>query len=252
MTETIGKIRLDQHLVDHFGYESRSRARDAILRGCVSLNGQTCRKPGLAVPHVADITVDDAASTYVSRAALKLKLALATSGADLSGIIALDIGASTGGFTQLLLDAGVERVYAVDVGSDQLHPKVAADPRVINLENLNARDLKPGHFNGESPAVVTCDLSFISITTALPAALRLAAPGALGFFLVKPQFEVGRENIGKGGIVKNDAIVEQTVTRIRAWFEDEKGWNVLDCQVSPIAGADGNREFVLTAKKGSQ
>ena len=252
MTETIGKIRLDQHLVDHFGYESRSRARDAILRGCVSLNGQTCRKPGLAVPPVADITVDDAASTYVSRAALKLKPALATSGADLTGIIALDIGASTGGFTQLLLDAGVERVYAVDVGSDQLHPKIAADSRVINLENLNARDLKPEHFNGESPAVVTCDLSFISITTALPAALRLAAPGALGLFLVKPQFEVGRENIGKGGIVKNDAIVERTVARIRAWFEDEMGWMVLDCQLSPIAGGDGNREFVLTAKQGPQ
>jgi 23S rRNA (cytidine1920-2'-O)/16S rRNA (cytidine1409-2'-O)-methyltransferase len=242
------RIRLDQLLVEAKHLPSRSRARDAILRGTVSVDGHVVSKPGQAVTIDSRITIDDPASGYVSRAALKLKAALERLGISAKGRIALDIGASTGGFTQVLLERGARHVFAVDVGHGQMAPEIAHDPRVTNIEGLNARDLSADHLDGAHPELIASDVSFISLKLALPAALDLAAPGAEAVLLVKPQFEAGREKIGKGGLVAPE-IAAQCADDLSAWFAGQPGWSVLGQCASPIAGGDGNAEFLLAGRK---
>lgn len=244
------RSRLDQYLADHRGYESRSRARDAIVRGCVQVDGKVCLKPGAIVGPGATIDIADAAANYVSRAALKLKPILDKSDVSFAGKIATDIGASTGGFTQLLLEKGVRRVHAIDSGSGQLHPSLRTDPRVNNRENLNIREIELADLDGQRPDILVCDLSFISLRTALPSIMALAADCAIGYFLVKPQFEVGREYVGKGGIVRNDRVIADTIGLVSKWFDSQPGWRVVACEAAPIAGGDGNQEYVLSAVKG--
>jgi 23S rRNA (cytidine1920-2'-O)/16S rRNA (cytidine1409-2'-O)-methyltransferase len=240
------RMRLDEAMVRRGLAPSRSRARDSILRGRVTVDGRRADKAGGAVMANAEIHVDDPALEWVSRAALKLTAALDAFGFDPAGKACLDIGASTGGFTQVLLEREARSVHAVEVGHGQLDPDIAADPRVVSLEGLNARDLTADHIAGPVDMIVA-DVSFISLMQALPAALDLAAPGALLVALVKPQFEVGRKSIGKGGIVRDDEAARATPRVIADWLA-ERGWTVVGVIESPIVGADGNREFLLGAK----
>jgi 23S rRNA (cytidine1920-2'-O)/16S rRNA (cytidine1409-2'-O)-methyltransferase len=242
-------MRLDQLLVERRLFESRSRARDAVMRGTVSVAGAVASKPGLMVPADADLEVADAAQHYVSRAALKLLHGLDHFGLDPRDSRALDIGASTGGFTQVLLERGAAQVTAIDVGHGQPHPAVAGDPRVTNIEGLNARDLSLAAIKGVAPDFLVCDVSFISLRPALPAALELAAPGARGVFLVKPQFEVGRQAIGKGGLLRDPVVGARAAQALCDWLPENGGWRALGLTQSPIAGGDGNREFLLAGVK---
>ena len=241
-------LRLDQALVARGLAATRARARDAVLRGHVRVDGQPALKPSLAVAPAADLTLDDPAARYVSRAALKLAAGLDHFGYDPAGRIALDIGASTGGFTEVLLERGALRVHAVDVGHGQLDPRLAADPRVRSREGLNARELEAEDI-GEAFDALVSDVSFISLRLALPPALDLAAAGSWGLFLVKPQFEVGRAGIGKGGIVRDAAEGRAAVEAIAAFVGATPGWTIDGLIPSPIAGGDGNHEFLLGARK---
>lgn len=241
--------RLDQILVRLGHYDSRSRARDAIARGAVSVDGKAVTKPGAAVSASAAIEISDPAKTYVSRAALKLVAGLEAFGFDPSGLNCLDIGASTGGFTQVLLERGAAHVTAVDVGHGQLHPDLGADLRVANLEGLNARDLSAEHLDGRRIGAVVSDVSFISLRLALPPALALAAPGAFAVLLVKPQFEAGRAAIGKGGLLKDPSIGPEIARELAAWLDSLEGWRATDPIASPIAGGDGNQEFLIGGLK---
>ncbi|MDP2119765.1 MAG: TlyA family RNA methyltransferase [Hoeflea sp.] len=241
--------RLDQILVRLGLYESRSRARDAIARGAVEVDGRRATKPGALVAMSASIVLSDPARDYVSRAALKLKAGLAAFGFDPAGRIGLDIGASTGGFTQVLLEAGARQVIAVDVGHDQLHPSLAADPRVRNLEGLNARDLTGDNLQGREIGAVVSDVSFISLKLALPPALALASPGAFAVLLVKPQFEAGRAAIGKGGLLKDPAQGPVIAAELAAWLGRQPGWRAMGLIPSPIEGSDGNHEFLIGGVK---
>ena len=239
------RMRLDELLVRRGFFQSRSRARDAVERATVRVAGLVAKKPGAIVAESAQIEVDDPASAYVSRAALKLVAGLDHFGFDPAGAVALDIGASTGGFTQVLLERGAKVVFAIDVGHGQINPPLRADPRVTVREGLNARDLTADDLDGEAPDFLVCDVSFISLKLALPPALLLAAPGAKGVFLVKPQFEAGREAIGKGGLLKEPQDGPLVASAIAEWLDGVPGWRVLGLHDSPIAGGDGNREFLL-------
>lgn len=245
---TATRQRLDQVLVNRNLYETRSRARDAVLRGAVMVDGKTVTKPGQPVAPDTAITLADDARGYVSRAALKLKHALQHFAIDVAGRAALDLGASTGGFVQVLLEHGARHVDAVDVGHGQLSAPLQADPRVTSIEGLNARDLTREHVS-EPVEVVTCDVSFISLKLALPPALTLAEPGATLIALIKPQFEVGRAGLGKDGVVRNETQHQQVCDQVAAWLEGEQGWHVHGVIPSPIVGADGNREYVIFAQK---
>lgn len=241
--------RLDELLVGRGLFTSRSRARDAIERGTVTVDGRVAAKPGQTVSATAVIAVDDPARAYVSRAALKLAAGLDHFGFDPSGCQALDIGASTGGFTQVLLERGASSVTAIDVGHGQMDAKLRADPRVTCIEGLNARDLALGDLDGRRPGFLVFDVSFISLTLALPPALELAAPGARGVFLVKPQFEAGREAIGKGGMPRDPADATRVAEERRRWLDAFPGWRAVGLMDSPIEGGDGNREFLLGGVK---
>jgi len=240
--------RLDELLVRRGDFPTRSRARDAIERGTVRVDGKAVTKPGQGVAETAVIAVDDPARTYVSRAALKLIAGLDHFGFDPAGCLALDIGASTGGFTQVLLERGARHVTAIDVGHGQLALQLRADPRVTAIEGLNARDLTRQHFR-EAPDFLVSDVSFISLKLALPPALALAAPGARGIFLVKPQFEAGREAIGKGGLLRNAGDAPRVADDLRSWLDAVPGWRAVGICPSPIEGGDGNREFLLAGVK---
>ncbi|WP_367724069.1 TlyA family RNA methyltransferase [Mesorhizobium marinum] len=241
--------RLDDSLVRRGFYATRSRARDAVARGAVTVNGVVAAKPGQTVGASSDIRIEDPAAAYVSRAALKLLAGLDHFDLNPAGSEALDIGASTGGFTQVLLERGAAHVTAIDVGHGQIDPPLHGDPRVTVIEGLNARDLTFGHLGGGAPAFLVCDVSFISLTLALPPALELAAPGATCVLLVKPQFEAGREAIGKGGILKDPADGPRIAEKLRAWLDAFPGWRALGVCQSPVAGGDGNREFLLAGVK---
>ena len=241
--------RLDELLVGRGLFASRSRARDAIERGTVTVNGDIARKPGQSVAPDCLVAVEDPAQAYVSRAALKLVAGLDRFGLDPSGSEALDIGASTGGFTQVLIERGAAHVTAIDVGHGQIHPDVARDPRVTVVEGLNARDLTVADLGGRLPDFLVCDVSFISLKLALPPALALAGEGARAVFLVKPQFEAGREAIGKGGLLKNPGDAERIAAGLRDWLAGMAGWRALGLYPSPIEGGDGNHEFLLAAIK---
>ncbi len=242
-------LRLDQLLLSRGLFPSRSRARDAIARGTVKVNGQVVDKPGQTIRDDAAIEIDDPAQDYVSRAALKLAAALDHFGLDPAGRTCLDVGASTGGFTQVLLQRGGSHVTAIDVGHDQMHPTLAADPRVTNIEGLNARSLSADDLAGRRIDFVVSDVSFISLKLALPPALNLAEPGAICVLLVKPQFEAGREAIGKGGLLKQPENGPAIAASLEEWLTDEMGWRSLGLIPSPISGGDGNQEFLLAGSK---
>ncbi|OEO30971.1 hemolysin [Devosia insulae DS-56] len=236
------RIRLDQALEARGLLPSRARARDAILRGTVTVNGVVATKPNQQVAAEDNIALDDPAARYVSRAALKLVAGLEAGGIEPTGRICLDLGASTGGFTQVLLERGAAKVYAVDVGHDQLHERIKANPRVVSLEGVNGRDLVPALIP-EPIGLIVSDVSFVSILKVIDPALALAAPLAEAVILIKPQFEVGRPNIGKGGIVSDETAIAMAVERVIAHFIDA-GWERRFTVASPIAGGDGNRETV--------
>lgn len=242
------RVRLDQLLTDRGLAPSRARARDAVVRGCVTVDGAVITKPGAMAGTGAQIVISDPAGGYVSRAALKLIAALDAFQINLAGRCIVDIGASTGGFTQVALERGAEHVTAIDVGHGQLAPSLGADSRVTNLERMNARHLSRNALAHPVEAIV-CDVSFISITLALPPVLTFADSGAVAVVLIKPQFEVGRHHIGKGGLVSDASVVTTTVEDLTAWMNDQPGWQVLGTIPSPIVGSDGNKEFVLAARK---
>jgi 23S rRNA (cytidine1920-2'-O)/16S rRNA (cytidine1409-2'-O)-methyltransferase len=240
--------RLDQFLADTGLAASRARARDLIRRGFVLIDGQAARKASQLVDADVQIAIAPDVSDDDSRGAEKLRGALGELDYDPNGSVAIDVGASTGGFTQVLLDRGARHVYAVDVGTAQLHPRLATDPRVTDLSQTDARHIDRERI-GEPIMAVVCDVSFISLTKALPAALTLAAPEAWCIALIKPQFEVGPEAIGKGGIVRDTDARARAIHRITAWFADDMGWRVDRVVPSPIAGGDGNAEWLIGARK---
>ena len=242
------RIRLDQALELRGLLPSRARARDAVLRGTVTVNGSVAHKPNQQVGPDDVIGLDDPAAAYVSRAALKLVAGLDAGAIEVAGRTCLDLGASTGGFTQVLLERGARRVYAVDVGHDQLHERIGADQRVISLEGVNGRDLTVALI-AEPVELIVSDVSFVSILKVIDPALSLATPTADAVILIKPQFEVGRDNIGKGGIVTDDAAVAEAVLRVTAHLA-EAGWAQRFAIGSPIAGGDGNREIVAGFRRG--
>jgi len=243
----VSKTRLDQLLVARGLAESRARAKAAIEAGGVTVDGAPARAASQPVSEDADIAYVEA-HRFVGRGALKLDHALTLWPIPVEGRTALDVGASTGGFTEVCLERGATRVYAVDVGQGQLHPRLAADPRVVVLEKTDARDLTP-EFISEAPELVVCDASFISLTKVLPVALALAAPGADLVALVKPQFEMdSRAEVGRGGLVRDEAARQDALVRVSAWVAS-RGWTIEATAHSPIAGGDGNSEFLLWARR---
>lgn len=241
--------RLDMLLVERNFFSSRSRARDAVARGTVSVNGLVVKKPGQLVVEDSDIAVMDPAQHYVSRAALKLNAALKYFPVRTKGVNALDIGVSTGGFTQVLLEKGASHVTAIDVGHGQLHPSLVGNPAITLYEGLNARNLEEQHLENRSIDLVVSDVSFISLKLALPPALRLANQKAQAVLLVKPQFEVGRDGIGRGGLVKDIALAKKVADELFQWLDCEKNWRAKGLMPSPIEGGDGNREYLLFGEK---
>jgi len=241
------RTRLDQLLVTRGLAESRSRARAAIEAGGVTVDGKPARSPSQGVDDKAVITYAEA-HRFVGRGALKLDHALTLWPVAVEGRVVLDIGASTGGFTQVCLERGAAHVVAVDVGQGQLHPKLATDPRVTNLERTDARDLTPDLIP-QVPDLIVCDASFIGLAKVLPAALALVIPGADLVTLVKPQFEMdSRGDVGRGGVVRDAEAREAALLRARDWLESE-GWTVRETADSPITGGDGNHEYLLWAVK---
>jgi 23S rRNA (cytidine1920-2'-O)/16S rRNA (cytidine1409-2'-O)-methyltransferase len=240
-------VRLDLLLVERGLAETRAKARAAIEAGHVTVDGRLALKPSQQVDPNAQITAGPA-HPWVGRGALKLEHALAAWPVPVEGRIVLDVGASTGGFTEICLSRGAARVYAVDVGRGQLHPKVRADLRVVDLEATDARDIDSALVR-ESVGLIVCDVSFIGLAKALPQALSLAGEGADLIALVKPQFEVGPDKVGKGGLVKDPADRAAALAGVAAFLE-RGGWTVRATTDSPITGGDGNREFLLWAQKG--
>ncbi len=244
----MSRKRLDEALVARGIYASRSRAGEAIRRGVVRVSGKVAQKPGAQVGDGDLIEVDDPARELVSRAGLKLVAALDHFCIDVAGLACLDIGASTGGFTQALLERGAPCVVALDVGHGQLAEPLRADPRVIVLEGRNARDLLASDLPFR-PRLIVADVSFISLKIALPAALALAVPGARLIALIKPQFEAGRAALGKGGVVRDAAVHDRVCRDLARWLEKDEGWQVEGLMPPPIEGGDGNREFLISAAK---
>ncbi len=242
------KKRLDQLLVERGLAENRSRAQAVVLAGQVFSGERRLEKPGTPLAEDVAIEIRGAPHPYVSRGGLKLAQALDHFALDPTGLIALDVGASTGGFTDVLLQRGAAKVYAVDVGHGQLAWKLRSDPRVVVIERFNIRNITPAQVP-EPPQAIVCDVSFIGLETALPAALALAAPGAFLVALIKPQFEVGKGQVGKGGIVRDPALHDAVCRRIEAWLANLPGWRVLGIVPSPISGADGNIEFLIAGRR---
>ena len=243
---TDARLRLDQALVERGLFPSRARAKGAIEAGLVKVGGRAVLKCSTAIDPQADLQVFGDVHDYVSRGGVKLAAGLDAFCVDPAGLTCLDLGASTGGFTEVLLRRGAAKVYAVDVGHDQLHPRIAADRRVVNLERTHAKDLQPTIIP-DAIGLVVCDVSFISLTKALAPALALAAPCARLIALVKPQFEVGPEGVGKGGVVKDVAAGPRIAAQISSWLQAAHGFQPLGIIESPIDGGDGNREFLLGA-----
>jgi 23S rRNA (cytidine1920-2'-O)/16S rRNA (cytidine1409-2'-O)-methyltransferase len=241
------RIRLDEALVERGLAPTRARARDAILRGCVMLNGQPARKAGQRVAVDARIRVQDDALAFVARSALKLLAGLEHFTIDVTGLSALDVGASTGGFTQTLLQRGARRVIALDVGHDQLHPSLRNDPRVTVLEGINARTLTAEDLPYR-PSFVTIDVSFIAQRLILPALDKVVAPKTVMLTLVKPQFEIGPEAVGKDGVVTEPTLHAQAVGDVARELA-RLGWQTGEALQSPITGGKGNQEFLLNAWK---
>jgi 23S rRNA (cytidine1920-2'-O)/16S rRNA (cytidine1409-2'-O)-methyltransferase len=241
------KSRADQALVERGLAESRTRAQALILAGLVYSGEQRVAKAGDLVRADQPLDVRGQDHPWVSRGGVKLAHALAHFALSPEGRVALDVGASTGGFTDVLLHHGAAKVYAVDVGQGQLAWKLRNDPRVVVMERVNARYLDAAQIP-EPPGVIVCDASFIGLRTVLPAPLSLAAPGAWAVALIKPQFEVGPA-IAKGGVVRDAAVHERVCAEIREWWSALPGWTVLGIEPSPILGPEGNREFLIAARR---
>jgi 23S rRNA (cytidine1920-2'-O)/16S rRNA (cytidine1409-2'-O)-methyltransferase len=245
---TPGKQRADQALVERGLAESRTRAQALILAGKVFSGEARIAKAGDMVRAEQPLEVRGQDHPWVSRGGVKLAHALAHFGLSPEGRSCLDVGASTGGFTDVLLTHGAAKVYAVDVGHGQLAWKLRNDPRVAVMERVNARHLDAAQLP-EAPSVVVCDASFIGLRTVLPAPLSLAAPECWAVALIKPQFEVGPA-VAKGGVVRDAAVHERVCAEISAWWARLPGWTVLGVEPSPILGPEGNREFLIAARKG--
>jgi 23S rRNA (cytidine1920-2'-O)/16S rRNA (cytidine1409-2'-O)-methyltransferase len=242
------KQRLDQLIVDRGLAESRAKAQALVLAGAVWSEDRRLEKPGQPIAADAPLEVRGRPHPWVSRGGVKLAHALDHFAIDPAGRVALDIGASTGGFTDVLLQRGAALVFAVDVGHGQFDWKLRNDPRVVVLERTNARHLTTAEIT-EPPGIVVCDASFIGLETVLPASLGLAAPGADLVALVKPQFEVGRGRVGKGGVVRDAALHDEVCQRIGTWLAAQPGWQVGGLTESPILGPEGNKEFLIHARK---
>lgn len=242
----MARKRIDQLLVERGVFDSRAKARAAVEAGRVSVAGKVVAKPAEAVEEDAEI-VAEAAHPWVGRGALKLVHALDLWPIAVEGRVAIDVGASTGGFTEVMLSRGATKVFAVDVGRDQLHARLKADPRVVDLSGLDARALD-GAVVRVAPQLVVSDVSFISLTKALPAALGLAAKGADLVALIKPQFEAGREHVGKGGLVKDPEVIARVAREIVDFLETS-GWSVKGLAESPITGGQGQVERLVWATK---
>ena len=242
--------RLDQALVARGLAESRTQAQALVMAGKVFSGEQRLDKPGHRIGADQAIEVRGAPHPWVSRGGLKLDHGLDHFSIPVAGAVALDIGASTGGFTDVLLARGASRVIAVDVGRGQLAWKLRQDPRVVVLEGVNARYLTRDQVP-DTVDLVVCDASFIGLDLVLPASLALARPGAHLIALIKPQFEVGKGRVGKGGVVRDAALHDEVVARVHDWLESDMGWSVLGVMESPVRGAEGNREFLICARKGA-
>ncbi|HXH53596.1 MAG TPA: TlyA family RNA methyltransferase [Sphingomicrobium sp.] len=241
------KIRADQLLVARGLAESRARAQALIMAGRVFSGERKIAKAGDLLAEDAPLDVRGRDHPWVSRGGIKLDHGLTHFAFEVAGAVALDVGASTGGFTDVLLSRGAARVYAVDVGTNQLAWKLRQNPRVVVLEQVNARYLTAGQVP-EPVDIVTCDASFISLSKVLESPLKLARPGAKLVALVKPQFEAGRGEVGKGGVVREPAVHERVCAAAKQWV-DSRGWSVLGVTESPIKGPEGNVEFLLGAVK---
>jgi len=240
--------RLDALLVERGLVETRNKAQSLIMAGLVWSGDRRLEKPGMVLPEETQIEVRGRDHPWVSRGGLKLVRALDRFSIDPTGVVALDVGASTGGFTDVLLARGAVRVYAVDVGYGQLAAKLRTDPRVVLLERVNARTLTRTQVP-EPIDLVVCDASFIGLEIVLPAALALAAEHGRLVALIKPQFEVGKGKVGKGGVVRDPELQREVCDRIVAWLDTRAGWSVEGLIESPILGADGNQEFLVYARK---
>jgi 23S rRNA (cytidine1920-2'-O)/16S rRNA (cytidine1409-2'-O)-methyltransferase len=227
--------------------ESRTRAQALIMAGAVFSGEKKLLKAGDMLADDAPLEVRGKDHPWVSRGGVKLDHGLAHFGFDVTGAVALDVGSSTGGFTDVLLSRGAAKVYAVDVGTNQLAWKLRQDPRVVVHEQTNARTLD-GSIVPDPVDIIVCDASFISLAKVLQAALKLAKPGAKLVALIKPQFEAGREEVGKGGVVRDPAVHERVCAEAKTWVESQ-GWAVVEITESPITGPEGNVEFLLGAVK---
>ena len=244
------KTRLDVALVERGLAETRAAAQRLVMAGLVFSGERRLEKAGQGIGPDTALEVRGQPHPYVSRGGLKLEKALDHFAIPVAGRLALDVGSSTGGFTDCLLQRGAARVYAVDVGTNQLAWKLRSDSRVVSLEKTNMREVTV-MLIPEPVELIVCDASFIGLRTVLPAALALAAPGAHLVALIKPQFEVGKGRVGKGGIVREPALHEEVCATITDWLADQPGWRVLGVTESPITGAEGNKEFLIAAQLSS-
>ncbi len=243
------KRRLDQLLVDRGLVESRARAQALIMAGNVYSETRRLDKAGKPVAEDIRIEIKGQDHPWVSRGGLKLAHGLAHFHMDPTGLTCLDVGASTGGFSDVLLENGALRVYAIDVGHGQLAWKLRQDDRVVVIERFNARNLSLEQVP-EPVDLIVCDASFIGLQTVLPAAMALAAPGARLIALIKPQFEVGKGRVGKGGVVRDPELHKEVTGKIRDWLNSLPGWRVIGVTESPIKGPEGNIEFLIGAEFG--
>jgi 23S rRNA (cytidine1920-2'-O)/16S rRNA (cytidine1409-2'-O)-methyltransferase len=239
------KPRADQLLLDRGLVESRARAQALILAGKVFTGDRRVEKAGQMLPIDAPLEIKGQDHPWVSRGGIKLAHALAHFALSPAGLVCLDVGASTGGFTDVLLTHGATRVHAVDVGHGQLAWKIRSDPRVVVWERTNARRITLD----EPVGALVCDASFIGLRTILPAPLACCAPGAWAVALIKPQFEAGPGEVGKNGVVRDTAIHERVCATIRDWWAALPGWTVLGIEPSPITGPEGNREFLIAVRR---
>ena len=241
------KIRADQLLVDRGLVESRAKAQALILAGLVFSGERKIEKAGQTLQDEAPLEVRGKEHPWVSRGGIKLDHALEHFGWDVTGAVALDVGSSTGGFTDVLLQRGAAKVFAIDVGTNQLAWKLRQDPRVVVHEQINARYLT-AEIVTETVDIVVCDASFISLAKVLDTAIDFAKPGGLLIALVKPQFEAERDEIGKGGVVRDAEVHERVCTAAAEWVRS-RGWTVEGIVKSPITGPEGNVEFLLAARR---
>lgn len=246
----MAKTRIDQLLVDRGLAESRTRAQALVMAGLVFAGDRKIDKSGQQVADDAEISVKGRDHPWVSRGGIKLAHGLDHFGWDVTGAVAIDVGSSTGGFTDVLLSRGATRVYAVDSGTNQLAWKLRQDDRVIVHEQTSARVLTPAHIP-EPVDLIVCDASFISLAKVLAVPIKFAGPKARALVLVKPQFEAGRDEVGKGGVVRDPAVHARVCAEAAAWFTAQ-GWHVAGVEQSPITGPEGNVEFLLGATWDSQ